>query len=228
MSVSYNLQDILELACAAQRVNGSYVKNTEFIYDSNDQPVARKEPNRFLIDYSLGLQQHFDNPREPAKLYVTASDKELAEKIKLHFRKLMFSVIKGDENFESQLGSILNSETVKPNQFGYLACLPSVYFRDLKENEFKNKIKNCLNEYLGEVNDIAKDLDGDIVDVRRSNNFDAWNVCAIINNKLVTWFSKVELKLGPCVLIKGKVKEHRTHWKYKKSETRMNYVKVAQ
>jgi hypothetical protein len=34
--------------------------------------------------------------------------------------------------------------------------------------------------------------------------------------------------LGPAVLVSAKVKDHRTHWKFKVEETRLNYVKVAQ
>lgn len=224
----FPMRDILELACAAQRENGEYLKETKWLYDSEDKPVARKEPNRFLIDYTLGLQSHHDQPRAPNKLVVNDEDRAIADKIQNHFRKFMFSAVKGDNDFQTEINSILNSQEVNPRQFGYIACLPSVYSRDIAESEVKKKIKDCENSYLANIDTTLKDLDGDIIEVRRSNNFDAWNVCAIINNRLLTWFSKTELQVGPCVFIKGKVKEHRTHWKYKKSETRMNYVKVAQ
>ena len=54
------------------------------------------------------------------------------------------------------------------------------------------------------------------------------NVCAIIDNKMVSWISKNNLKTGPAVLIKGKVKDHSKHWKHDNPVTRLNYVKVAQ
>lgn len=228
MSAKYDLQHILELACAAQRVNGSYVKTTEFVYDENDKPILRKEPNRFLIDYTLGLQNHYDQPHAPVRLEILPEDKDLAMAIKSHFRKFMFSVIKGEDNFESNVGTVLNSDSIQQRQFGYVACLPSVYQRDVADAELKSKLKTCLNEYLAETDTVIKNLDCEVIEARRSNNFDAWNICAIVDNKLASWFSKSEVKVGPAIIIKGKIKEHRNHWKYKKSETRLNYVKVIQ
>lgn len=228
MQPSFPVQDVLELACAAQRVNGEYLKETQWLYDSENNPVARKEPNRFLIDYTLGLQQHFDDPRAPEKLKVADEDRDMAGKIRHHLRKYMFAAVSGDNDFKADVNSILNAETIKRGQFGYIACLPSVYLRDLQEGEIKHKIKECEDTYLANAGVSVKDLDADIIESRRSNNFDAWNICAIIDKRLVTWFSKTALNLGPCVIVKAKVKEHRTHWKYKKSETRLNYVKAAQ
>ena len=40
--------------------------------------------------------------------------------------------------------------------------------------------------------------------------------------------SKNELKLGPAVVVKAKVKDHAKHWKHETPVTRLNYVKAAQ
>jgi hypothetical protein len=84
------------------------------------------------------------------------------------------------------------------------------------------------NEHIGYINEEIFDKDCEIIEVKRSKNYDAWNTCAIIDNKLVSWMGKNELKLGPCVVIKAKIKEHSMHWKYQVPETRMNYVKAFQ
>ena len=72
------------------------------------------------------------------------------------------------------------------------------------------------------------DKDCEIIEVKRSNNFDAYNILAIIDNKIVSWFSKHELKVGDCIVQKAKVKQHGENWLTKNSETRLNYVKAAQ
>jgi len=81
---------------------------------------------------------------------------------------------------------------------------------------------------LGKVGDRLADLDCEILEVIKSKNFTGWNVCAIINNKMASWMSQVELKTGPCVIVKARVKDNSKHWKHGNDETRLNFVKAAQ
>lgn len=228
MIPEFPVQTILELACAAQRVNNDYVKETVWIYDDEMKPLYRKEPNKFLMSFTLGLQPHYDDPNRPHPLNVIEEDRTKAEEIKKYFRKFMFGAIAGENEFQTEVNSILNSETIKSNKFGFVACLPSVMERDVKKNTIKKTLRDCDNEPLAQVDSSLLDMDCEVVEVKRSNNFDAWNISAIINNKIVSWFSKTELKTGPCVVIKAKVKTHGENWTTKKVETRLNYVKVAQ
>jgi hypothetical protein len=224
----FSVKQVLELACAAQRVNGDYVKETVWVYDDNLKPLYRKEPNKFLMLFTLGCQPHYDDVNRPELLTITDQDRSQAEDIQKHFRKFMFGAIAGENEFQTEVNTILNSDTVKQNKFGFIACLPSVMVRDVKRNTVKRSLRDCDNEPLAQVDVKLKDLDCEIIEVKRSNNFDAWNISAIINNKIVSWFSKVELKTGPCVVIKAKVKTHGENWSTKKVETRLNFVKAAQ
>ena len=69
-------------------------------------------------------------------------------------------------------------------------------------------------------------LEADVVGCSRSKNFDAYNITAIIDNKVVSWFSKQQIDLSTCHIKSAKVKEHQQQWISKKFETRLNYVKV--
>jgi hypothetical protein len=224
----FSVQQILELACAAQRVNGDYIKETLWVYDDEMKPLYRKEPNKFLMLFTLGCQPHYDDANRPDLLKITQEDQTQAEEIRKYFRKFMFGAIAGENEFQTEVNTILNSDTVKQNKFGFIACLPSVMARDVKKTIIKKTLRDCDNEPLAQAETKLDDLDCEIVEVKRSNNFDAWNISAIINNKIVSWFSKNELKPGPCVVIKAKVKTHGENWTTKKVETRLNYVKVAQ
>jgi hypothetical protein len=123
---------------------------------------------------------------------------------------------------------LLSSEEVKENEFGWMACLPSVFIRDFVQNEVKRVARSVDKGYLGKPGDRLADLDCEILEVIKSKNFDGWNICAIINNKMASWLSQVELKRGPCVVVKAKVKDNNKHWKHQNDETRLNYVKAAQ
>jgi len=231
MSKTVSVQTALELACAAQRVYGCYLKELETIYGDNGHVTEIKHPNKTLINVALGIVSwgNESNPRlRPINLSVCEDDKLLADQIRKHFKKLMFAAIKGDNDFFTEVNGLLNVDQMPANKTGFIACLPSVYERDVVEVKLNRLLKICVDEYLGKEGASIKDLDAEIIQCQKSNNFDAWNVCAIIDNRLVSWFSKTALTLGPCVIVKAKIKEYRVHWKYKKFETRLNYVKSSQ
>ena len=229
MSNDFQVQQVLELACAAQRVNGAYLKETEWVYDSEEKPVFQKQTNKILMLVTLTPTIWTADPaHQPLPLKVTEEDKLQAETVRKYFRKFMFGAIAGENEFQTEVNAILSSDTVKKNKFGFIACLPSVMERDVKRSEIKKSLRDCDNSALAEIDTTVFNLDCEIIEAKRSNNFDAWNISAIINNKIVSWFSKKELKSGPCVVQKAKVKSHGENWITKKIETRLNYVKAAQ
>ena len=229
MSNDFQVQQVLELACAAQRVNGAYLKETEWVYDSEEKPVFQKQTNKILMLVTLTPAIWTADPaHQPLPLKVTEEDKLQAETVRKYFRKFMFGAIAGENEFQTEVNAILSSDTIKTNKFGFVACLPSVMERDVKRSEIKKSLRDCDNSALAEIDTTVFNLDCEIIEAKRSTNFDAWNISAIINNKIVSWFSKKELKSGPCVVQKAKVKSHGENWITKKIETRLNYVKAAQ
>lgn len=223
----FPLLGVLELACAAQRVNKDYVKEQEVLYTEDGKVKHIILPNKELIKMTLKLDPRYNGP-VPPKLVPTEEDKELALEIRKYFRKLMFSAIEGDNEFKTEVNSLLNSENVPFNKFGFIACLPSVYKRDYAINQIEKQVKTLNEGYLSLIGDTVFDLDCEILESKRSKNYDAFNITAIIDNKMVSWFSKVDLKIGACVIIKAKVKDHSKHWKHQNDVTRLNYVKAAQ
>ena len=105
--------------------------------------------------------------------------------------------------------------------------LPSVYDKDSNKTRAKKALKDCEAGVVGAVDDELRDLDSEIVEVKKSKTYDAYNVLAIVDNKIVSWMSKYELKLGNTVIVKAKVKDHAKHWKHDIPVTRLNYVKAA-
>ena len=126
------------------------------------------------------------------------------------------------------MNSILSSETVKSNQLGYVACLPSVCARDQVQNKIKKAARQVDSGILADIGSSLKDLDAEIIASIKSKNFEGWNIDAIINNKMVSWMNKTNLELGPCVIVKAKVKDCNKHWKHGNDVTRLNFVRAAQ
>jgi hypothetical protein len=222
----YDLQTALELAVVAQRVNGSYLKDTEAIPDEAGKVIVEwKHKNKDLIQYAIGAYKWQGSPALP-NMTVTDEDRKMVSDIRQYFKRLVFHVMADSDNkFQQEVLMLLNNPTVKDNQFGIVACLPSTYLRDKKQTDLK---KTLRNEILAPVGASILDLDGEILSIKYSEKFNCWNVTAQIDNCIASWMSSKQLEIGPCVLVKAKVKGHGVHWLYKKAETRLNYVKVAQ
>jgi len=222
-------QQVLELACAAQRVNGSYVKEGENVYAEDGIFMYSKKTNKMLMLCTLDHRHWTADPKDsPMPLKVLPEDTALAEEIKKHFRKFLFSAIEGENEFQTSINSILSGDQVKQNQFGYVACLPSVYVRDVAQTKVKRAVRQVEEGYLAEIGSTVKDLDAEILSSVKSKNFEGYNIDAIINNRMASWLSKVDLKIGPAVIVKAKVKDHTKHWKHQNDVTRLNFVKAAQ
>jgi hypothetical protein len=218
-------QQVLELACAAQRTNGSYIKEAENVYADDGVLMYTKQPNKILMLVSLDDRVIIHDVKA---LKIEPEDVARAEEIQKYYKRLLFAAIENENDFLTTVNSILNSDTVRENQLGYVACLPSVQLKDYIHNEVKKASRRVDEGFLGNEGDTLKDLDCEILEVIKSKNFEGWNVCAIINNKMASWMSQVELKRGPCVIVKAKVKAQGKHWKHGNDETRLNFVKAAQ
>lgn len=230
MLKEFPLQEVLELACAAQRFNNEYLKTTESVFNTEGKFMYMKHANKVLVRKALKLVDPNNVALEfaPQDIFVEDADREYAIEIQKYFKRLMFAAVKGDNEFQMEVNSLLTLAVVPENKIGFIACLPSVYRRDSAANQIEKRLRTLDNEYLAEINSSIFDKDCEILASQRSKNFDAWNIDAIIDNKMVSWFSKVDMKVGPCVVIKGKVKDHSNHWKYKNPVTRLNYIKAVQ
>lgn len=214
-----SLQELIAWACVAYRYNDyEYVKSSVFGVNNNT-----KFTNKDLMLSALG-HAHLD-----VKLSITKEDKQLAVDIQKFYRRLLFEVISDNNNdFRSKLYQILESQSVKLSQLGFIACLPHVYLKDVQKRILNKKLDKIDQNYLDSVGSTIYDRDCDIIAVDRSHNYDAHNVVAIVENKLVGWMSKHAAVLGDCVIISANVKSHSENWKYQRRITLLNYVRFAQ
>ena len=225
----FSTQQVLELACAAQRVNGSYIKEPEAVWAEDGVYMYTKQTNKMQMLCTVIPTNWTADPKDaPMPLKVTEEDVALAEEIRKYFKRLLFAAIEGENEFQTNINSFLSSDNIETKNFGYIACLPSVYVKDLSQNKVKKAARQVEEGYLGEVGSTIKDLDAEIISSVKSKNFEGWNIDAIINNKMVSWINKTGLNLGAGVIVKAKVKDHSKHWKHQNDVTRLNYVKAAQ
>ena len=156
-------QQVLEMACAAQRINGEYLKEAEGVYSSDGVYMYTKQTNKMLMLCTLLPNNWTADPKDaPMPLKILQEDIVQAVDIKKHFRKFMFAAIQGENEFQTSINAILSSETVKTNQFGYVACLPSVHVRDVAQTKVKRAARSVEGGNLAEIGSTVKDLDAEI------------------------------------------------------------------
>jgi hypothetical protein len=227
-SEEFPVQKVLELACAAQRTNKGYLKESESVYDANGQFMFLKHTNKILIRKALGLESSNSEVEfAPMQIFIEQQDRDQAETIRKYYKRLVFAAVAGDNEFETEVNQLLNADNMKANKFGFIACLPSIYERDFAKTQIERRSRECANEYLADVGTWVTDQDCEILSCVRSKNFDAYNIDAIIDNKLVNWMGK-PVTIGFAVVQKAKVKAHGNHWRTEKTQTRLHYVKVFQ
>lgn len=230
-SKEFSTQRVLELACAAFRVNRDHVKERYTKYDNDGNFLYVVHSNKDIVRAALGAKSYGNAEQEfrPASVTITAEDKVEAEEIKRFYRKLLFSAVKGSNEFETEVNTLLETGRTPAEKIGYVSCLPFTWRRDSTKAIIKRELETCENRYLGETGNWLNDLDCKILSVQKSKNYNAWNVLAIVDNCLASWMtSNSNVVVDNAVLIRAKVKDRSYSAKHEKRETRLHYVKIAQ
>ena len=205
---SYNTVDVFAAACAANRVNGGYLKYTE----TNDESGTSKLANKVLI------RQFLDGTFD-----VRDSDREQGEKVMQHCRSLTFKLLtdKRLSDFEQNMLSIVEKETLDSNyDIDIVSSLPNTYNR----SEYRRAVDTRIREtegVFGTVGERVK-VTAEVVKSYFSEQWGTHFITAITDdNKQVFFAYKQSLTVGDNVNIDGKVKAHRDN------ATQLNYVKMV-
>jgi hypothetical protein len=205
---SYNTVDVFAAACAANRVNGGYLKYTE----TNDESGTSKLANKVLI------RQFLDGTFD-----VRDSDREQGEKVMQHCRSLTFKLLsdKRLSEFEQNMLSIVEKETLDSNyDIAIVSSLPNTYNR----SEYRRAVDTRIRETEGVFGTVGERVQV-TAEVVKSYFSDQWGthfITAITDdNKQVFFAYKQSLTVGDNINIDGKVKAHRDN------STQLNYVKMV-
>ena len=205
---SYNTADVFAAACAANRVNGGYLKYTE----TNDESGTSKLANKILI------RQFLDGTFD-----VRDGDREQGEKVMQHCRSLTFKLLtdKRLSDFEQNMLSIVEKETLDSNyDIAIVSSLPNTYNR----SEYRRAVDTRIRETEGVFGTVGERVQV-TAEVVKSYFSDQWGthfITAITDdNKQVFFAYKQSLTVGDNINIDGKVKAHRDN------ATQLNYVKMV-
>jgi hypothetical protein len=206
---TFNADDVWAAACAAQRINGSYVKLAMI---SESDPSLTKLSNRMLA------MQLLTDP-----FSITDEDRDQSKKVRAFYQALTFKILQGKKlnEFDNNAMVLSNRDVISSNyDFAVICSLPSCYERGVVRQSVEQRISFAKGGYISAVGNKVSTS----VEVLRCVFSQKWItnfVTGITSDDQVVFFAyKSELPVGKMFDIYGTVKAQRDN------TTQLNRVKV--
>jgi len=209
----FTADHVWALAVVADRVNGGYLKEDEWLHNATP-PCRGRQANKLMVKQWL---------REGANP-TTEADIEKGREIRNYFNGFLLKQISGKINeFEQQALRIAQmDEFTNRNmlEFAIVSCLPSVMIRDQSRNELAREVR-ASTQLQGAVGD---KIQGEIEVVKcyYSKDYDKFRVTAKLVDSFVDFWYNSNLEAGQKLSIKAKIKSVRSD-----NTTQLNFVKRA-
>ena len=207
--VNYNADNVWSAACAAQRINGSYIKLSVV---SESDPATTKLSNRMLVEQLLADLSG-----------ITDEDREQGVKVRAFYQAYTFKILQGKQlsDFDNTAMLIANREVITGTyDLAVIASLPSCYERGVKRQTVDQRVNFSTGGFIGAVGNKVSTS----VEVLRSAFSQTYNVNFITginsDDQVVFFAYKKDLEAGKMYDIYGTVKGHRDN------TTQLNRVKV--
>ena len=199
--------DVVAAACAAQRVNDTYIKVKYQLGDSNHRQTNRELVYQFLEDES----------------FVTDADRLLAEDIKEYFKGYTFKVLSGAylSEFDRTTMKILEEEfTPEGYNVALLCSIPNNYLKAKKRDEADRRTRFAQGGYVGKVGE-RLNLQVEVIRCVFSQKWGIFYVTAMTTSDQAVFFGyKQEVAEGTVLNIDGTVKRQDNN------QTQLNRVKI--
>jgi hypothetical protein len=181
---------VFAAACAAQRINGEYVKATGI-----------KKTNRQLTEELL---------QDPTQ--ITVDDRIQGENMRKYFKGLTFKVIEGKQlsDFSKNVLEIVTNDMITSTyQLAVTVSLPQTYQNACKRDTIDRRINFARGGYAGVVGEKVT-LNIEILKQLWSNNYSTWYLTGITQEDQVVFFAhRNQYDIGTHLTITGTVKSQR-------------------
>ena len=215
--VQYTVDLVWGAAVAAQRVNGSYVKETVYRFDeAQNTTVVQQRRNRDVMTDMLA------NPSE-----VTAEDIRAGQECRNFLQNdITFRALKNRlTEFDGAVSKVLAVQGVFDTakhryELSVVACLPASHARALQRQTVQDRVAFARGGLIGQPGAKVQ-TEVEVVSANFSTNYNCWFLKGITKDDQPVFFSYREgIDAGTWLTIQGTVKAHRDNL------TQLNRVKV--
>jgi len=205
--VTHSVDNVWGAAVAAQRINGSYVKETVYKVDPemSSNTVIDKRRNRDIM---------VDILANPAQLTVEdiAQGQECRKFLQndITFRALKNKLTEFDGSVSKVLAVTDEFDTAKHKlELAVVACLPQSHARSLERQAVQDRVRQTSGAVIGNPGDKVQ-LAVEIVKSNYSQQWNTWYATAVTQDNSAVFFAyRQELARGATHTIQGTVKAHR-------------------
>ena len=201
-----NLQatDVWAAACAAQRINGAYLKIVE---EGKNTETNRQIMDNFIANTDL----------------ITEADREQAELVRTYYKGLTFKILQGKKlnDFDNTAMVIANRDVIESTyDVAVIASLPSCYERGVKRDNDNRKLETASGGFIGRLGEKVK-INVEVVRSTFSQQWNVYFVSGVTDKDQAVFFSyKQPINAGKLIIAEGTVKRHG------ENITQLNRVKV--
>jgi hypothetical protein len=217
LQTGHSVSDVWAAACAAQRVNDGYYKESTYLWDESTH--VNKLDKRRNRDIMMEFLQN------PDRLLV--EDVEAGEQARDFLQKdLTFRALKGQlKDFDQSVSRCLavadRFYTVTHRyEMAVIASLPSSARRSQDRQSSDQRMKFARGGLIGKIGDKIM-TNAEVISANYSQQYNIFWIRAITDkDQPVTFSNKQKFDAGTHLTIQGKVKAHLNNL------TQLNYVKV--
>ena len=217
VSARYSVSDVWAAACAAQRINGEYLKEPQRVFDkATGLTHDAKKRNRDI------MMEFLANPTQ-----LTVDDVERGEYCRQFLQNdLTFRTLKGKTgDFDTAIRKVLAVQDQFDTwhhkyELAIVACLPASVERSEVRQNSESRVQFATGGLIGEIGNKV-DLNVEVLNSNYSKQYNIYWVRAITEADQAVFFSSREAyDPGTHLTVKGTVKAH------KDNLTQLNRVKV--
>lgn len=215
--IRYTVSDVWAAACAAQRINGSYLKDSVTRFDADGNATAVQKRNRDI------MMELLETPELLLVDDVIAGEQALNELKK----DLTWRALKGQLNdFDQSAAKVLAVEGHFDSQLNRLelavvACLPASHERMKTRKVIEDRMSQTSGTYVAPVGNKAM-INVEVVRCNYSTNWNTHYITAVTQDNHAVFFSLRESQeIGARISIRGTVKAHNN------GTTQLNRVSIV-
>jgi hypothetical protein len=215
LQTGHSVSDVWAAACAAQRINGGYFKQEQWMPNATPPYIANRRNRDVMMEFLMS----------PTDL--TVEDVEAGEAVRkwlqhdLTFRALKSKLTEFDTATQKCLAVTDRFYTVSHRyELAVIAALPNSHAKVKAREVTQDRLAETSGELIGNVGDKVT-LNVEVIRSAFSKNWNVWFVTVVTKDNHAVFFSnKAEFSPGTKLLIKGTVKAH------KDGQTQLNRVSV--
>jgi hypothetical protein len=214
-SIKHSADTVWGAACAANRENGGYFKEQQWMPNATPPYIAKRRNRDIMLDILAN----------PAVLTVEdiAQGRECRKFLQ---QDITFRALKGRlTDFDSSTSKVIAVEdefdTAKHRlELAVVACLPASHARSLERQATQERVRQTSGTVIGQPGDKVQ-LAIEVVKSNYSQQWNTWYATAVTTDNCAVFFAhRQELTQGAAHTIRGTVKAHRD------GSTQLNRVSI--